>query len=475
MEQNETAKVFISYSWGSQDNQKKVLDLAKSLRMDGVDVKLDKWDLKTGQDKFEFMESMVSSPDISRVIIITDKEYAEKANSRTGGVGTETQIITPELYSKENNTKFIPVVFEKDEKGNAYLPIFLKSRIYIDLSEDGIAYEKEYQSLLRDVYELPEEVKPPLGKMPSFLKEDSIDAFKFTRYVKMIKEAAVNRPERVFYLCSQYLNEVVDSSEDFIVKLDGERDLDIQTIDKIRDLLPIRESYTEILKSLLQMDNFDVELIIDFFEDLTNERISNEIEVLEESKLFLIHELFLITVSELIIFKKWKDLSTITNNEYYISRYNQNLNYAIFRSYLDNLEQGKYKKNKKIVGMSYSLLKERTANKRELMQILQADLLLFYIADFKIFDKQLGMHDSWFPETYLLFEQDGPNNLRLFSRLTSRRYVDKLLPIFGTKDVEQFKKFVAEEEYKNGYSELSFHGLPRLERLIQVDKIASKD
>lgn len=436
MDQNETAKVFISYSWGSQGNQKKVLDLAKSLRMDGVDVKLDKWDLKTGQDKFEFMESMVSSPDISRVIIITDKEYAEKANSRIGGVGTETQIITPELYSKENNTKFIPVVFEKDENGDAYLPIFLKSRIYIDLSEDGIAYEKEYQSLLRDIYELPEEVKPPLGKMPSFLKEDSIDAFKFTRYVKLVKEAAVNRPERVFYLCSQYLNEVVDSSEDFIVKNDGERELDIQIIDKIRELLPVRESYTEILKNWLQTSNFDVELIIDFFEELINKKTSSQVVGLEESKLFLTHELFLITVSELIVFKKWEDLrSIIINNEYFISRYNRNLNFAIFRSYLDNLERGQYKKSKKIIGMSYTLLKERTANKRELMQIFQADLLLFYIADFKIFDKQLGTHDSWFPETYLLFEQDGANNLRLFSRLTSRRYVDKLLPVFGTKDV----------------------------------------
>lgn len=45
MEDDKTPKVFISYSWSSDEL---VLDLAKRLVAHGVDVVLDKWDLKEG-------------------------------------------------------------------------------------------------------------------------------------------------------------------------------------------------------------------------------------------------------------------------------------------------------------------------------------------------------------------------------------------------------------------------------------------
>ena len=56
----ETPKIFISYSWSSSSHERWVLELAERLVSDGVDVTLDKWDLKEGQDKFSFMESMVN-------------------------------------------------------------------------------------------------------------------------------------------------------------------------------------------------------------------------------------------------------------------------------------------------------------------------------------------------------------------------------------------------------------------------------
>jgi hypothetical protein len=43
---NKIPKVFISYSWSSSD---RVLEFAKRLMANGVDVILDKWDLKEGQ------------------------------------------------------------------------------------------------------------------------------------------------------------------------------------------------------------------------------------------------------------------------------------------------------------------------------------------------------------------------------------------------------------------------------------------
>lgn len=44
-------KLFISYSWSSPEHEQWVVDLAAELRESGVDVILDKWDLKEGKHR----------------------------------------------------------------------------------------------------------------------------------------------------------------------------------------------------------------------------------------------------------------------------------------------------------------------------------------------------------------------------------------------------------------------------------------
>ena len=162
MQEDRIPKVFISYSWSS-DAQ--VLSLAQRLIAHGVDVVLDKWDLKEGQDKYAFMERCVNDPEITKVLIVCDKQYADKANNRTGGVGDETVIISSEIYGNIKQEKFIPIITERDENGVAYVPTYIKTRIYIDLSDDS-KYEEEYEKLLRNIYEKPLFRKPALGHFP---------------------------------------------------------------------------------------------------------------------------------------------------------------------------------------------------------------------------------------------------------------------------------------------------------------------
>ena len=123
MQEDRIPKVFISYAWGSSEL---VLELAKRLVAHGVDVVLDKWDLKEGQDKYAFMERCVSDPEITKVLIVCDKIYSQKANNRTGGVGDETVIISSEVYGNMKQEKFIPVIAEKDENGQPYVPAYIK-------------------------------------------------------------------------------------------------------------------------------------------------------------------------------------------------------------------------------------------------------------------------------------------------------------------------------------------------------------
>lgn len=96
-------KAFISYSWSSIGHQKVVLEWAERLVGDGVDVVLDLYHLKEGQDKYVFMERMVTDPEVTHVLLISDKKYSEKADARKAGVGTESQIFPRKSTTRSLN------------------------------------------------------------------------------------------------------------------------------------------------------------------------------------------------------------------------------------------------------------------------------------------------------------------------------------------------------------------------------------
>jgi hypothetical protein len=116
------------------------------------------------------MEKMVTDESVKKVIIVCDESYAKKADSRSGGVGTETQIISSEIYSSVSQDKFVAVIAEKNDEGEAHLPTYYNARIYIDLSYDEL-YAKNFEQLLRWIFNKPINVKPELGNVPAFLSE----------------------------------------------------------------------------------------------------------------------------------------------------------------------------------------------------------------------------------------------------------------------------------------------------------------
>lgn len=129
-------KVFVSYSWNPPSNQQNVFELIKKLELDGINVVYDKKDLCPGQDMNYFMESKLTSNEIDAVIIVCNKDYAEKANNRSNGAGYESELILTEIRNKPLQTKYIPVAIEHGVNGELPLPAFLKSRYCVDLSKE---------------------------------------------------------------------------------------------------------------------------------------------------------------------------------------------------------------------------------------------------------------------------------------------------------------------------------------------------
>ena len=74
----EHPKVFISYAWGSEDYRLKVRSFATDLMGNGIDVLLDQWSLKEGNDTYAFMEQSVTDATITNVLILLDPVYEKK-------------------------------------------------------------------------------------------------------------------------------------------------------------------------------------------------------------------------------------------------------------------------------------------------------------------------------------------------------------------------------------------------------------
>ena len=156
-----TSTCFVSYSHDDEHHLNWVLQLATRLRFNGVDMILDRWNLRLGQDVAAFMEKGLSKS--RRVLCICSENYVRKANNKEGGVGYEKKIITAEMMSDPNSDWVIPVI--RNNSGNQKVPIFLAGCLYIDF-EDDLLYEAKYEELLRSLLDEPVLPIPKLGKNP---------------------------------------------------------------------------------------------------------------------------------------------------------------------------------------------------------------------------------------------------------------------------------------------------------------------
>jgi hypothetical protein len=155
-------KVFVSYSRESREHEAWVLDLASSLRRNGVDSAIDQWDLKPGYDLTLFMESHIRDSDF--VVLVCTPTYAQKSNVPSGGVGYEKNIISAELLqSRDLRPKFIPVLRAGDF--DSALPAYLGSKFAIDFRA-SCDQAKAMHNLLGAIHEVPPPSKPALGPNP---------------------------------------------------------------------------------------------------------------------------------------------------------------------------------------------------------------------------------------------------------------------------------------------------------------------
>ena len=245
------------------------------------------------------MEKMVTDPEIRKVILVCDKAYVDKADGRSGGVGTEAQIISGEIYAKQAQDKFVAIVTERDGAGRAYLPAYYRSRIYIDLS-DASKYSENFDRLLRWAYDQPLYHKPEIGNKPSFLAEETASAVLATssRFKRAVDSVRNNR-DYAQPAVGEYLTCL--AAEIQKLRIEPSTDpFDEAVIQSIEAFIPYRNEAIELFLTLAAYrDTLETRTSLHrFFEQLIPylrrpQHLSSWNEQDFDNFRFIVHELFL--------------------------------------------------------------------------------------------------------------------------------------------------------------------------------------
>lgn len=381
----EHPKVFISYSWTTPEHEQFVVDLATTLRGHGIDAVLDKWDLKPGHDKYVFMESMVVDPSVQKVLVICDRKYQEKANSRAGGVGTESQIISQELYGRVTQTKFVPVVCEYDDEGQPCLPVFMKGLIYIDLSSDE-RYGAGLDELLQLIYEQPFHQKPKLGGVPSFVSSSGASHVKeLGAALRAIQDGKPNRQGLEALFIKSLLAEVTKL---YVTPEGADYDEGVfQAISSTKVLRDQLAEYVDVVAAFSVDEANSLAPFIRLMEGLgahfgppTNQ--GNYHPGWADLYYFFAHEAFLIQTGALLRHNRWKCLRRILSAVYVIQSSRQSdttaETYVAFDKAMVSLDEHRNRRLKlNRVSIVADMLKERcSADKTSFPELMEADVFL---------------------------------------------------------------------------------------------------
>lgn len=469
--------LFVSYSWSSRAHEQWVLELAERLTQDGVHVVIDKWDLREGHDAHAFMEQMVTNSDITKVAIIFDKQYARKADERERGVGTETRLITSEIYQKSSQDKFVAVIAEKDSDDNPYIPAYYRGRIYIDLA-NASRVEEEYDRLLRWIFDKPLYSRPPIGKAPSFLDKKPAQRFGNTSDLKRVLDQLKDGKAVASATLDDYLTSVTVDLESLRIKKDFDIEFDQQVVDSIDSFLPTRDDIINVFQVVARYmpTEENVEKIPRFFEKILPyfcppENVNSYSDFDFDGFKFIAEELYLYCIAIFLDAERFKQASFLMDTELYFPENRRfggepMVSVVALNSHIKSLSYRNERLKLSRASLHADLLHDR--NKRSSIPfaaLAQADIVLFL--------NRFGRNHSWWPTTSV-YLTGGRATLPLFARARSKKFFAKMRPILNDDDVDRFKARINSIDESDAAPRWNYFRL-RLATLVGIEGLGTAD
>lgn len=464
----EKRNVFISYC--HKDVSEEWIDkLATALGQYGINAIVDIYDLQLGQDLNYFMEQIKK---VDKVIILLGKTYKEKANEREGGVGTETQIISNDVYNDVEQTKFIPIVVNKDESGNAYLPYYLEARLYTDFSDDGL-FAKNIVELVRQIHKLPKRVKPPVVEPPKSLIQHNtnLGSLIIKDDIRFDDLSSIILKEMENLKCSY--DEFVDDGDEAIIK-------------KIEESKEIRDYFVEWLWKAVDNETVIVEDIVLFLEraycvaDCYKDNPYYDAQ--NDSCHFFLQEIIIYIIAALFKKKRFKEISQLVKTTYFPNSTRTYVRAGIhlheFYSNIKSLEYRNQRLNLNRISIHADLLMQR-ANIGELditfEDVRLADTLVLMLSEW--FFKCASGYMIWYPETIAYARYENYDCLELRKYLISDSRFDVVRELFQVENKAEFLKKYNELSLllKNDNRRVGFCVIPSICSIAKPDELFSKE
>jgi len=157
-------KIFISYSWDSEEHKQRVLKVTQYLKAQGIDCRIDQDypGLNTPKDGWLlWMLDQLEQADF--VLIICTKIYQQRMRRKNevGGRGAawEGAVIMQELYNSrfQQHQKYIPVILDREDE--QFIPLIMQSvtpaRLYLKEGAEVLAHHLKDQQLAESSYYSP--------------------------------------------------------------------------------------------------------------------------------------------------------------------------------------------------------------------------------------------------------------------------------------------------------------------------------
>lgn len=474
-------KAFISYSWSTPEHKAWVRRLAERLMEDGVYTILDEWDLKPGFDPIHFMEHAITSPDVTKVLIVCDRVYKEKADGRSGGVGTETQILTPEIYRKTNQSKYAALVTEVDEKGRAYVPTFYGGRIFIDFSNPDDE-EAAYEELIRWINDAPLHIRPKLGKKPSYLNKEEAPLATASRF-RRAKEGLERGSPGVSGLIRDFGEGLIEqlialrpphtSGQSPAVPMD---EAVVLAADAMR---PYIKQLHELTRSIARVTPVAFDDLLSILEQVlsTTDRdpkTNSWSPATFDANKIIAYEAFLGVIAVLLAERQTDLIARALDHAYYYneangSRGRSTKDFDAFSQYAEVLQGRNQRIKENRADWQADFIHEHyQIGTPSFGKMMEADLLLFLRRPVR----EPERYFSWFPHT-LIYSGRQNSAYELFARMESAQFFANISQkLFGSVSAEDFKARVmalnAERLWRGVYPG------PIISALVGVEHIASR-
>ncbi|MEP9853605.1 toll/interleukin-1 receptor domain-containing protein [Staphylococcus shinii] len=441
-------QVFISYAHTNDEHKARVKFIAYELRLNyGLEVILDDWSFRKGQDLNKAMEDFGTKSDI--VLIIGDKNYVDKANERDGGVGKESVLFSDTYPQNFKNNKYtiLYAFTEKDEDNKPITPKYMRGINSFDLTDESKDLEK-IDEIAREIYGEPKDVAPPVGAKPDFSKSNHMQSIRKMKLATNIDNSL--------------LKDIIEEIKVELAEIDEEykkyQDVSIrQDFSRIKVLLNYWDS---IIKKVTKPND-----IAKIFEELLN-TLDLSVRSNNDATRIFIRLSFIYTVTYAIETENFSLLDDLIKYDYTIDRRECSYNEICYlgNPYFIQVEQ--YQRGIDYKGR-YFEIEEQIIRDTEfsISNIMEADIFIEFITlCINQREGSLGTLKEWtiLDTTIYSKVEKYKADFKFLKSFKREKTVIKLLTMLNMNDLTDFKNLI--ENINN----------PKLFQIIEQDKIISQ-